>query len=226
MKDRKESLVPEEQSPGFVLSFFSSLRTALYGEQQKEVKTLMRKKKMARKSAAASKKLGILQKVEEVGVERFLSPGPPSVDREFSGDENNDLDELVDIQPGALTIGGSSHKRQVNPGLYGELRAPGSPGQSRPEGLNPLAISSGRGPGRIVSPGDKRPAFPGSLGVPGKTGTGALLRTDLGTIPQTGSGHSPYRHQDFRSLITTEDEDSSFIGSLKTMFFGRKGGLL
>ena len=85
---------------------------------------------------------------------------------------------------------------------------------------------SGRGPGRILSPGDKRPSLPSAYGVPGKTGTDALQRRDLGSIPGA----------DFRLVSNAErlqikpdnshQDENSFIGSLTTMFFGRKGRLL
>merc|ERR1712150_414046 len=142
-----------------------------------------------------------------------------------------DFDELIDIQPGSLTFGstGTGSRSKIpgvwNPDLFGELRPPGE-----------NASQSGRGPGRVVSPGDKRPTLPGGFGVPGKTGTGALKRSDLGTVPLdmaagtmstsiSGSGYNP--EAKFRLHSKPDDRSSEgFIGTLTTMFFGRKGGLL
>ena len=182
---------------------------------------LQKEVKIIRKSKKAQKKLGILQKVQEVGPERFLSPAPLEEESEVSEVESddhphqqivksllNDFDELEDITPGLLTI-----SRGIRPkptlDLFGELKPP-----------NPdeVLVPQGRGPGRIVSPGDKRPNLPGGYGVPGKTGTGALQRSDLGSIPTSSMSSS--------RMFTKPSDDQSFIGTLTTMFFGRKGGLL
>jgi hypothetical protein len=71
-----------------VLGFFSSLRSALYGEHQKEQirhNTLKRQKKV---KGLKGKKLGILEMVEEVGVENIMgmsaSPAPPLSSRDSS----------------------------------------------------------------------------------------------------------------------------------------------
>jgi hypothetical protein len=77
-------------------------------------------------------------------------------------------------------------------------------------------VVGGRGPGRVISPCEKRPNLPGvAFGVPGHPGTGAL-RTDLGFVPvSTGRFNR----------AQSESEQTSFIGSIAQMFFGRKGGL-
>ena len=102
---------------------FFSLRTALYGEQQKEVMTL---KKKARKSKKGQKKLGILEKVQEVGPERFLSPAPLEEESEFSDCEvqplNQDWDELIDIKPGTLTVSRGMRATRHESDLFGELK--------------------------------------------------------------------------------------------------------
>ena len=216
-----------DDNPGFVLGFFASLRTALYGEQRKEVLTLKKKEKKVTK--AQRKKLGILDKVHEVGPERFLSPSPMEGDSSDAESDtpssihhkksvvrtfNKDWNELLDIAPGTLTMSrGIKARKQKDPELFGELKPP----DPRPQGL------SGRGPGRIFSPGDKAPPLPGAFGVPGRTGTGAVQRSDLGSVPMTSQA----------SLVANADrlqskpaEDTSFIGTLASMFFGRKGGLL
>ena len=189
---------------GMVLGFFASLRAALYGEQQKEVKTLRRKHK---KVKVKTKKLGILEKVQEVGPERFLSPGRLTEDESEGSDDLDkvkyfqDFDELIDIQPGSLTLN-SKGIRHVDPDLFGELRPP-----------DPQSKAPG--------PGTKRPMLPGGFGVPGKTGTGALTRPDLGTIPST-----TVLYDKNSRLHSKPSEDNSFIGTLTSIFFGRKGGLL
>ena len=210
---------PDDSNPGFVLGFFASLRTALYGEQRKEVMTIKRKHKKVTK--AERKKLGILEKVHEVGPERFLSPAPMEGDSSDAESDqgpvvktfHNDWDELMDIAPGTLTISRGIKNVRADPELFGELRPP----DPRPQG------PSGRGPGRIVSPGDKRPALPGAYGVPGKTGTGAVQRCDLGSVPMTQAASLISNAE---RLQSKPSEDTSYIGTLASMLFGRKGGLL
>ena len=167
-----------------------------------------------KKKVTSSKRLGILDKVQGVGPERFLSPGPRT---EEGSDAEEDFNELLEIKPGTLTArGGHSFTRlDLEPDFFGVLRPPES-GSS---------AESGRGPGKIVSPGDKRPVLPSGYGVPGKTGTGALLRGDLGSVPASGFTDindlmSPAR------LKSKPVHESSFIGSLTSMILGRKGGLL
>ena len=92
----------------------------------------------------------------------------------------------------------------------------------QPPDERPEPGMSGRGPGRILSPGDKRPNLPAAFGVPGKTGTGALKRPDLGSIP----GASSSLVSNAERLQIKPSDDNSFIGSLTSMFFGRKGGYL
>jgi hypothetical protein len=203
-------------NPGFVLGFFASLRTALYGEQQKEVKTLLRKKKKQPIMASNKSRLGILERVQEVGPQRFLSPTPL---RESSAEvDEKEMDELIDIRPGTLTIS-RGMATKLDPDMFGELRPP----RDRPQQQGVVGEGvSGRGPGRIVSPGDKRPNLPSGYGVPGKTGTGALTRPDLGCVPVTTSSGD----YSLRMKTRPSDENNSFIGTMTSMFFGRKGGLL
>ena len=96
----------------------------MYGEQQKEVMTL---KKKARKSKAR-KKLGILEKVQEVGPERFLSPAPMEGEGESEIEDSEvqplyqDWDELVDIKPGTLTVSRGMRATRHDPDLFGQLK--------------------------------------------------------------------------------------------------------
>ena len=93
----------------------------------------------------------------------------------------------------------------------------------------------GRGPGRVISPGEKRPYVrEGTLGIPGHPGTGALagtlVRPDLGCVPSSSA-----KGMHTNVCITNEGgseypfkngtEEGGFIGKLTSMFFGRKGGL-
>ena len=121
---RKKRFFFCETAKSYLLSttLFFSLRTALYGEQQKEVLTL---KKKARKSKAR-KKLGILEKVQEVGPERFLSPAPLEEESEVEEAEvqhlNQDWDELIDIKPGTLTVSRGMRATRHDSDLFGELK--------------------------------------------------------------------------------------------------------
>ena len=120
-KEEKVFFLQKWQNLIFNLILFS-LRTALYGEQQKEVLTL---KKKARKSKAR-KKLGILEKVQEVGPERFLSPAPLEEESEVEESEvqvlNQDWDELIDIKPGTLTVSRGMRATRHDSDLFGELK--------------------------------------------------------------------------------------------------------
>ena len=60
-----------------------------------------------------------------------------------------------------------------------------------------------------------------SYGVPGKTGTGALQRPDLGSVPSLIHNYKDDRIQ----VKAGSDDNTGFIGTLTNMFFGRKGGL-
>ena len=95
----------------------------MYGEQQKEVMTL---KKKARKGKKGQKKLGILEKVQEVGPERFLSPAPLEEESEIEDCEvqplNQDWDELIDIKPGTLTVSRGMRATRHESDLFGELK--------------------------------------------------------------------------------------------------------
>ena len=254
---------------GFVFGFFSSLRAALYGEQQKEAQAqILRQKRKKRKPVI--KRLGILEKVEEVGVERFMSasPAPSSIDEEKNDKFWKSLssmkeskykpdlisDELEEIEPGTLTMsrdgGGGvgakptakSKKSSKKSGpVAGQLKPPTYKPSAPPPNLNPDLgtlplvtgtdyrvgfppgitgnVVGGRGPGRVISPCEKRPNLPGvAFGVPGHPGTGAL-RTDLGFVPVTSVTANPTNRAE------SETDQTSFIGSIAQMFFGRKGGL-
>ena len=255
---------PSAPSPSFVSGFFSSLRSALYGEQQKEAQAQIMKRK---KRKPVMKRLGILEKVEEVGIERFMSasPAPSSIDEERSDNfwanlskeqashHKPDLlsDELEEIEPGTLTVSrGAANNKSLSDNTKKTPKKGPVAGQLKPPSLNayagpnlspsklsklPLSMASdyrtgfpteipgatvgGRGPGRVISPSEKRPNLPGmGYGVPGQPGTGAL-RTDLGFVPTTSASVNRY----YRAQ--SEPDETSFIGSIAQMFFGRKGGL-
>ena len=274
------------RSEGLVYGFFSSLKNALYGEQQKEAKTLIRKRRKKDKKRQF-KRLGILEKVEEVGVENLLSNSISGNDSSFSdassnyyisgskthrnlsyyasddndGEDSSWREELEDIEPGSLTISAGERKESLpfSDHTVGQLAAPSFSVNGRPS-LNPNELGhvpstlagdsysssnnydalggmraiGGRGPGRVISPGDKRPTLRGPLGVPGHPGTGALtgslVRPDLGYVPTTsakqmhiGSVGASQSCSDYP--FQTGSEEGGFIGSITSMFFGRKGGL-
>lgn len=249
----------EGSESGFVLGFFASLRSALYGEQKKEVHTLRHQRK--RKQL---KKLGILERVAEVGVENLLSTSPApssylsggSRDSSMSREDSlsrtiSDFDlrfmssdlqssELVDVEPGSLTLSrpkkkplAKTRESTPDPSMLTSKVSMSIPGLqsgsghiSSIYGSTTHNVVGGRGPGRVIaSPGDRRGAlFPG-LGVPGQPGTGALLksasgntaeRLDLGSVPTSSCSGGIYQ----------DNSGGGFIGSITSLFFGRKGGLL
>ena len=233
----RNETVDQKPESGIVHGFFASLKAALYGEQRKEAQAHIRRNHHHKKRQQQQKKLGILEKVEEVGVENLLSASPhpsflSSSSRESSMSRTSshwdiDRDELEDIRPGSLTTSNNPRNNEglgqltappfagrpsLSPGDFGSVPSGASGSDSGLVGGGP--IIGGRGPGRVISsPGEKRP-YVGALGVPSTPGTGALknptgIRPDLGSVPTTKSA-----------------ENAGFIGSITNMFFNRKGGLL
>ncbi len=132
----------------------------------------------------------------------------------------------------------------------------------------PVNEMGGRGPGRIMAPGEIKPHHLSGLGVPAHPGSGAVRhraaanrrstrRKDLGTIPgfrhrtqvepmtaaaqpqfnntpfsPTAAYYSTPARYDFNGGGRNEPSPPSsanhegFIGSVASMFFGRKGGYL
>ena len=131
----------------------------------------------------------------------------------------------------------------------------------------PVNEMGGRGPGRIMAPGEIKPHHLSGLGVPAHPGSGAVRhraaanrrstrRKDLGTIPgfrhrtqvepstaaqpqfnntpfsTTAAYYSTPARYDFNGGGRNEPSPPSsanhegFIGSVASMFFGRKGGYL
>ena len=158
----------------------------------------------------------------------------------------DDYDELEDIKPGLLTISQTQtadvpleiqDPQEYTKNWIGQLSVPcmsavGRPSLAKKElGKIPTTTESfpntlgttvggfgGRGPGRVVSPGEIRPHSSGlGIGVPGRPGTGAVInaletpRQDLGTVP--GCVEPNYRNS-----------SDSFIGSITNILFSRKGG--
>lgn len=294
LKRREEiSPVDNSSSEGYIYAFFSSLKGALYGEQTKEAKTLIRKKRKEVKQKHY-KRLGILEKVEEVGIENLFSSDAPSDSSSstlgsssnyylsgsktyknlkfYASDECDSKDvswnqELEDIAPGSLTVGTRDGNGTPSPPdqTIGQLTAPSfsmfgrpilSPGElgkvpcspsedNYPYNKSHKALGGGvtiggRGPGRTISPGEKRPLVPGKLlGIPGHPGTAdlasSLVRPDLGYVPNSSA---PHEQSDFEleSKLTTSYQqqypfedgtgDGGFIGNIRSVFFGRKGGFL
>lgn len=183
---------PEEDPDiGIVHGFFTSLKTALYGESQKETRKRKRKQ--------PSKNLGIMEKLEEVGVQKLMKPQNPArrLKSQSSPVRINSMKCKTIGQLKAPTLlGGSAFNHQL-----GQI----------PNAQNTLV--SGRGPGKVFA-SQKRPAQTvRGLGVPATPGTGALQRQDLGSVPTVNNNSEQ------------ESFQSGFIGSITNIFFGRKGGL-
>ena len=128
----------------------------------------------------------------------------------------------------------------------------------------PVHEMGGRGPGRIMAPGEIKPHHLSGLGVPAHPGSGAVRhraaanrrstrRKDLGTIPgfrhrttvETTPQQSQFNNPPFstaahystpvnynynsgggRNEPSPPPANEGFIGSVASMFFGRKGGYL
>jgi len=178
---------------------------------------------------------------------KIVEPGLSDFDARYLG-VLDDFDELEDITPGFLTLSKSTEPPrdsvEYTKQWIGQLTVPSFSATGRPSlqkrelgkipltdhNLKPpseLCNMGGRGPGRIVSPGEMRPNQMSGLGVPGHPGTGALgqaigsKRNDLGTIPGINSQEDQFEYfQENRGI----PQSSSFIGSFTNMFFGRKGG--
>lgn len=153
--------------------------------------------------AKRRKSLGIMETVEEIGVENLLrekvgsgtkQPVLPDFDARYLC-ALDDFDELEDIKPGLLTLT-QSIEPERDPHEYtkqwiGQLSLPSYPShpslQQRNFGGIPTRESQlqneakshndlgGRGPGRMESQGDDKPENKVSgMGVPGRPGTGAV----------------------------------------------------
>ena len=260
---------------GYVSSFFSSLKAAIYGQQRKEHRTSKFKRKMEVKRG----QLGIMEAVAEVETSTEKEGTPMSLPalstvqdkkaraKSSSGPSQlsdfdalyvgvlDDYDELEEIQPGLLTLTQATQEDR-DPVEYtkewiGQLSVPSLSATGRPSlhkrefGKIPEADPSavppgglcsfgGRGPGRIVSPGELRPGgHQAGLGRPGRPGTGALgealgsQRKDLGTIP---GGHFESADREMvydgypEQSVSGIPQSASFIGSITNILLGRKGG--
>merc|ERR1712172_376349 len=130
----------------------------------------------------------------------------------------SDFDALKDITPGTLTLTSEAPRDPMDytEEWIGQLTVPSFSSLGRPS-LNSVELGKvpaheevphgpsfasarlgGRGPGRIVGPGESRPL----LGVPGRPGTGALgaKRGDLGTIPGTSEESHMERPREDRGM--------------------------
>jgi len=242
---------PEESLPGsqnkssnsgVVYSFFSSLKAAIYGEQRRE----HRSSKFKRRMDDRRQNLCIMEAVEKVGIEHIFkdkegSPmsGLSDFDARYLG-VLDDFDELEDITPGCLTLYKSTDlprdSTKYTKQWIGEFNVPSISATGRPslknkdlgkipfsdQNLKPSIEQINMG-GR--GPGEARPNQIAGLGVPCQPGTGALSqakgfkRDDLGTIPgiKNNENQEEYFHREF-------SQSSGFIGSFRSILFGRKGG--
>ena len=162
-------------SAGIVAGFFSSLRAALYGEQQKEqIRTNSLKRQ--RGAAAAGKmktrkkgkpmKFGILEKVEEVGVENLMGTASP-----------------------APTLGLSTESLAASAALGSSRDSSLSRSGSSDILLEDFA-SGGGGRGDLTFHGDHgsgRRSFVGQLSAPSFSiyGRPSLNPSDFGSVPMT-----------------------------------------
>merc|ERR1711962_232170 len=104
-----------------------------------------------------------------------------------------DSDELKEIIPGMLTMGGGGTTKpwQYSDQWLGQLTIPSCTTMGHSSYQNQASLGGGgRGPGRIFNPSE---SVKGGLGVPGRPGTGAMgglggRRKDLGTVPGFGWG--------------------------------------
>jgi len=238
----------KSSNSGVVYSFFSSLKAAIYGEQRRE----HRSSKFKRRMDDRRQNLCIMEADEKVGIEHIFkdkegSPmsGLSDFDARYLG-VLDDFDELEDITPGCLTLDKSTDllrdSTKYTKLWIGEFNVPSISATGRPslknKDLGKIPFShqnlkpsieqinvGGRGPGRIVSPGEARPNQIAGLGVPCQPGTGALSqakgfkRDDLGTIPgiKNNENQEEYFHREI-------SQSSGFIGSFRSILFGRKGG--
>ena len=115
----------------------------------------------------------------------------------------------------------------LNPNELGSVPVVSSPGGAAAAGQSHMGtVISGRGPGRVGGPGQKRPMVKSYFGVPGVPGTGDLersIRPDLGSVPSPASGLP--QSQSWSSDYSGDSAEGGFIGSIGSLFFGRKGGL-
>ena len=233
---------------GYVSSFISSLKAAIYGQQRKETRSKQLKQdKKYMLDRIDEDKEGTPQSLPPLSVvenKRFDKSGSLSdFDVRYLG-VLDDFDELEDIKPGLLTISQTQEAdvpletqdpHEYTKNWIGQLSVPcmsavGRPSLAKKElGKIPASTENfsntvgtiggfgGRGPGRVVSPGEIRPYSSGlGLGVPGHPGTGAVMnaletpRPDLGTVPC--------------SMDPNRNSSDSFIGSITNILFSRKGG--
>ena len=245
---------PEEKlSNSLVGSFFSSLKTAILGEQRKEHKASKLKSRLKNRRGS----FGIMETVEEIGVENLIgdkakSPGLPNFEQKSSYLTDfdpiylgslDDIDELEDIEPGILTIRhGMEPERdpyEYTKQWIGELTVPNY-------GLRPSLHREnfGKLPQERIKHEKKGTMDPDltldgrgpggfgnlnytqtSMGVPGRPGTGALGLA-------IGEKRSDLGTVPGKDTFSTESNDSimpmshstSFVGSFANYFFGRKGG--
>ena len=111
-RSRATSTERPRDEHGLVSNFFSSLKSALYGEQEKEAKTLIKQKSTVKRrgSKKMPKKFGILAKVEEVGVENLLGYG-------------YDSDSTDSVSSSGYYLSGSKTHRDLQKPEQGALRS-------------------------------------------------------------------------------------------------------
>ena len=194
---------PEESLPGspdkeagdegYVASFFSSLKAAIYGQQRKQHRTAKFQRKMEEKR----NKLGILEALEETGCDQELEGKgekettpmslPPlstvgktqSARSSSAGPEKwsdfdvrylgvlDDFDELEEIQPGLLTLTGS-------------MECPRDPSEYTKQWIGQLSVPSLSATGRPSLQRGELGRIPDSTLDPACLGSSSLLVSGRG----------------------------------------------
>ena len=194
---------PEESLPGspdkeagdegYVASFFSSLKAAIYGQQRKQHRTAKFQRKMEEKR----NKLGILEALEETGCDQELEGKgekettpmslPPlstvgktqSARSSSAGPEKwsdfdvrylgvlDDFDELEEIQPGLLTLTGS-------------MECPRDPSEYTKQWIGQLSVPSLSATGRPSLQRGELGRIPDSTVDPACLGSSSLLVSGRG----------------------------------------------
>ena len=217
---------------GIVAGFFSSLRAALYGEQQKEhIRThSLKRQRKAKTKKGKPMKFGILEKVEEVGVENLMgtaSPAPtlglsreslaasavPGSSRASSLSRSDSSDVLLDDYfdsggGGGLTFHGDHESGRRS--FVGQLNAPSFSTYGRPS-LNPSDFGSVP---MTAETGETKFGIPtGGGSVVGGRGPGRVISGPGEKRPQLSAGFGVPGHPGTGALARQLDGSRSVVRS-------------
>ena len=217
---------------GIVAGFFSSLRAALYGEQQKEqIRTnSLKRQRMKTKKKGRPMKFGILEKVEEVGVENLMgtaSPAPPlglsteslaaaaiaGSSRASSLSRSGSSDVLLEDfdSGGGLTFHGDHGSGRRS--FVGQLSAPSFSMYGRPS-LNPSDFGSIPMSASSAETGETKFRIPtGGGAVVGGRGPGRVISGPGEKRPQLSAGFGVPGHPGTGALAGQLDGSRSVVRS-------------